>query len=351
MKVGIIKFLKSSEFEIWLKPMKSKASLDWTFKGMDALVLESDIVKISVLLGKGSDIFEVIHKHTDIDVMFHAPNGYKSPNLRVERISNQEDEFADNYGGGWNDVFPNYGFASLNRGTRFGSHGESALLPWSCKILETGAHRASALLTLNCIRYPLRAEKTLTLEGSTLTISEDVQNVGEQDIELSWAHHIAYGEPFVSEDTTIDIPAIRALSHNYDMSHERIRRNTYFEWPYAPGLDGSNVDMTKIPDRKTRVQEDFAITELRSPAYRLYNPSLNLGVELTWNSAFPYLWYWLNWGIQNYPYFGRGRTLALEPTTTTNTMGLQNQIKDGTAAKLKEGSKLHGEIQMNLFQK
>jgi len=330
---------------------KASGSLDWTYKGMKTLILETSLVKISVLLDKGSDIFEVIYKPLDTDVIWHSPNGYKDPSIRLERISRQEDEFTDNYGGGWNDVFPNYGFASSNRGTKFGGHGESALLPWSCKGIETSNSRVTAKLAFNCIRYPLKAEKTLSLEGANFTMTEDIQNVGEQEIELSWAQHIAYGEPFVSQDLQIDIPAIRAMSHDYDMSHERIKRNSDFVWPLAPGIDGSMVDLSKIPDKNQRIQEDFPIVELRSPSYRLYNPTMNLGVEVQWNSAFPYLWYWMNWGILNFPYFGRGRTLALEPTTTTNTNGLQNSIKDGTAVRLEQGAKLHGEIRMNLFQK
>ncbi len=326
-------------------------SLDWTYKGMKTLILETDVAKISVLLDKGSDIFQVIYKPLDIDVIWHSPNGYKDPKTHIERISNQDSAFSDNYGGGWNDVFPNYGFASSNRGTKFGSHGESALLPWSCTGFQVTDGKVTSHLSLNCLRYPLRAEKTLSLEGSKLTVSEDIINTAEQGIELSWAQHIAYGEPFISSDLQIDISAVRAVTHGYEMSHERIKRNVPFDWPMAPGLDGRKVDLTKIPDKSLRVQEDFPITELRSPSYTLYNPSLDLGVELSWNSAFPYLWYWLNWGILDYPYFGRAHTLALEPTTTTNTTGLQNQIRDGTAVVLKAGEKLHGEIEMKLFRK
>lgn len=328
----------------------ASGSLDWTYRGMKTLVLESDLVKISVLLDKGSDVFEVVYKPLDIDVIWHSPNGYKDPRIHIERISRQEDEFADNYGGGWNDVFPNYGFASSNRGVKFGAHGESALIPWSCRGVETDDGRAMAKLSTSCVRYPLSAEKTLTLDGSRFTVSENILNIGEQAIELSWAQHIAYGEPFVSQDLQIEIPAIRAVSHGYEMSHERIKRDTSFKWPFAPGISGGTVDLSKIPERNLRVQEDFPIIELASPIYRLYNPSLDLGVELRWNSAFPYLWYWLNWGIQDYPYFGRARTLALEPTTTTNTTGLKNQIGDGTAITLPAGEKLHGEIEMNLFR-
>jgi hypothetical protein len=331
--------------------MSATGSLDWTYKGMRTLILETNLAKISVLLEKGSDIFEAIYKPLDVDVIWHSPSGYKSPATRVEKISQQQDEFADNYGGGWNDVFPNYGFASSNLGTKFGAHGESSLLPWTCRNVKSTGGRVVAQLEYRCIRYPLRAVKTLTLEGSKFVVSEDLINIGEQEIQFAWAQHIAYGEPFVSQDLQIDIPGIRALSHDYAMSHERIQSGVEFNWPMAPGIDGHKVDLSKIPDRNQRVQEDFPIIELRAPEYKLYNPKLDLGVALRWNSAFPYLWYWLNWGILDYPYFGRGHTLALEPSSTTKTTGLADQIANGTALRLQVGEKLHGEIEMNLFEK
>jgi hypothetical protein len=213
--------------------------------------------------------------------------------------------------------------------------------------------RVSALLSYNCVRYPFRAEKTIILEDeeSSFRISEDIFNVGEQEVEFSWAQHMAYGEPFVDENLQIEIPASKAKTHYFEMPHERVVRNSIFEWPLAPGLNGKKVDLSKIPSRDERVQEDFPIIELKDPSYNLYNPKLDLGVQVSWNrEAFPVLWYWMNWGTLDYPWFGRGRTLALEPTTTPNGYGLGNQVKDGSASMLKQNSKIHGELQVNLFQ-
>ncbi|MDA4130825.1 MAG: DUF4432 family protein [Thaumarchaeota archaeon] len=334
--------------------MRASGTLDWTFKGMRTLILENDAIKLGILLDKGSDIFQLIYKPQDLDLMWHSPKGYKNPRDRIQTISEQKDAFTDNYGGGWNDVFPNYGFASSNRGTKFGLHGESALLPWSCSGVDVMELGVESKLHLDCIRYPIRAEKTIRMksEGSGFSINEDLINIGEQEIELSWAQHIAFGEPFVDQNLTIDIPAIRATTHDYEMAHERLKRNVEFEWPNAPGSDGNMVDLSKIPSKDLRVQEDFPITKLASPQYTLYNKRLNVGLRVSWNSeAFPFLWYWLNWGILNYPWFGRARTLALEPTTTTSTNGLQDSINNGTAVVLKPLEKIHGEINVEIFRR
>jgi hypothetical protein len=329
---------------------RAKATLDWSFKGMRTLILESKFLKVSVLLDKGSDIFELIYKPLDIDLIWHSPIGYRSPigHIHVGDPVYMIHEF---YGGGWNDIFPNYGKPSTNIGFEFGEHGESALLPWTC-IVEEENGAASAKLSVECVRYPIKAEKIISLNSTELTISEDLVNVSEQQVEVSWAQHIAYGEPFVSQDLEIQIPASKAKTSTFEVKHTRLASGREFDWPNAPGRDGKDLDLSKIPPRSMRVQEDFPITLLKSPEYELYNTNLDLGVKVSWNrETFPYLWYWLNWGMPDYPYFAKGRTLALEPTTSSTGGGLAEDVKAGCAKILGSNSKVHGEIKMSVFQK
>jgi hypothetical protein len=337
-------------------PEGAKGTLDWSFKGMRTLVLENRLLKASVLLDKGSDIFELIYKPLDLDLIWHSPIGYRNPKEYIQSATSAGDVFHDFYGGGWNDIFPNYGNPSQNRGARFVGHGESSLLPWdfvdSCKEGESGAS-ASASLSVNCVRYPIRAEKKISLDSSKalLKISEDLINLSDQQIEISWGQHIAYGEPFVSEDLRLEIPAGKAKTQTFDVPYSRLIKEKDFEWPLAPGVDGKEVDLSRIPARKERVQEDFPIIGLRSFDYKLFNPKLNLGVVVNWNrEAFPNLWYWLNWGTLDYPFYGRGRTLALEPTTSSTGNGLADDIKQGSAKVLEAGSRIRGEISLEVFE-
>jgi hypothetical protein len=54
------------------------ALMDWSLKGMRTLTLENKLLRVSVLLDKGSDIFEVKYKPLDLDVIWHAPWGYRN---------------------------------------------------------------------------------------------------------------------------------------------------------------------------------------------------------------------------------------------------------------------------------
>jgi len=330
------------------------ASMDWSFKGMRTLILENKLLRVSILLDKGSDIFEVKYKPLDVDVIWHTPWGYRDPSGHVQSLATEDGSFLDLYGGGWNDIFPNFGQASANRGTRWGLHGESSLLPWTCEIGNTeDGGEPGAKLSMECVRYPLSATKLIKLDRAetTLHVVEDIRNIGEQEVELSWAQHIAFGEPFVSEHLSIDIPAVKARTQLNEVKQERLSRNKIFEWPIAPGLSGKGVDLQRIPDHAERVQDDLVITELREPRYRLYNSKLQLGVEVTWNpEVFHFLWYWLNWGVLDYPWFGRARVLALEPVTGSED-GLASNINASKAVSLAPGATLQGRIDMRLFAK
>ncbi len=332
----------------------AKVCVDWSYKGMRTVTLENRLVKVSILLDKGSDIFELVYKPLDIDLIWHSPTGYRNPASHIQDVSSPADVFHDYYGGGWNDIFPNYGNPSSNRGAKFVGHAESALLPWNCSESSEKNGIASVNLSADCVRYPIRAEKKITLASDKplLTISEDLINLGEQSVEISWAQHIAYGEPFVGPDLRIDVPATRAVTSTFEVSNSRLAPGMEFKWPLAPGANGGKVDLSRLPERSYRVQEDFPIFDLRPACYDLYNAKLDLGVRVNWNrETFPILWYWLYWGVLDYPFFGRGRTLALEPTTSSTGRGLADDVEHGSAKILNKNSRLHADLSFNMFRR
>lgn len=320
---------------------------------MRTLTLENKNLRVSILLDKGSDVFELIYKPLDLDLMWHSPTGYRNPTTHIQDVSSSADVFHDFYGGGWNDIFPNYGNPSTHRGANFVGHAESALLPWTCSEYSHESGVGSAKLSVECVRYPIRAEKKISIhpEEPILSISEDLINLGEQEVEVSWAQHIAYGEPFVGPELEIDIPATTAKSSALNVPHSRLVARKEFQWPNGPGLDGSTVDLRRIP-KNEHVQEDFPIVGMKSPQYRLYNPELNLGVQVDWSEqAFPVLWYWLYWGVLDYPFYGKGRTIALEPTTSSTGNGLADDVLDGSAKMIRQNSTLHADLSLKLLTK
>ena len=50
-----------------------------TYRGLRVLVLENELVRVSVLLDQGTDIYEFLHKPSDTDFMWRSPNGVRKP--------------------------------------------------------------------------------------------------------------------------------------------------------------------------------------------------------------------------------------------------------------------------------
>jgi hypothetical protein len=48
---------------------------DLKYKGYRTLMIENDLIKIGVLLDKGTDLFQFLHKPTDTDFLWRSPQG------------------------------------------------------------------------------------------------------------------------------------------------------------------------------------------------------------------------------------------------------------------------------------
>ena len=79
-----------------------RISDEWTFAGMRTIVLENELLRIVILADKGSDIVEFRYKPLDLDFLYFAPGGIRSPH-RAAPSSPSSAPFLDYYSGGWNE--------------------------------------------------------------------------------------------------------------------------------------------------------------------------------------------------------------------------------------------------------
>ncbi|MDP9261337.1 MAG: hypothetical protein M3O89_05135, partial [Actinomycetota bacterium] len=93
--------------------------------GWRSVVLESDELRVIVLPDKGAEIHKLVHKESDVDVLFHGPWGLQPPGAPPLDGSG-DDEFMWNYAGGWQELFPSVNDACTYRGRRIPFHGEVA---------------------------------------------------------------------------------------------------------------------------------------------------------------------------------------------------------------------------------
>lgn len=319
----------------------------WQVDGMRALIIENELLRVTVLLDKGSDIVEFRYKPLDLDFLFFAPGGLRNPNRGLVSAPTAG-PFLDYFSGGWNEVLPNGGPAVTYKGAELGQHGEVSLIPWQCSIIEDSPQRVAARLWVRPIRTPFFLEKTLSIEPgrAVLRIEERLVNEGGESLRFMWGQHIALGRPFLDEGAVIDAPARRFIVHEAMPGYEprRFRPGVTADWPHVPAPDGAMADASLVPAYgATQAQEMAYLAELREGWYAITNPARQVGFAARFDPAvYRYIWYWQQLGdvAQGYPWWGRIHTAALEPWSSYPTSGLDEAIANGTALELGPGQQL-----------
>jgi galactose mutarotase-like enzyme len=305
-------------------------SNDWTFRGIEATVLENRELRVVVLHGKGTDISELVYKPLNLNVLFRNPWGPRSPH-RFPNVSPHPSTFRDYTGGGWSDILPNAGEPCEFRGARFGLHDETPLLAWSSQIEEESSERVSARFLVRLNKYPLAVDKLVSLDsGNRLTITETVENDSQERLPLSWLVHPAFSPAFADGSSSLELSAT-SISRMDDPGGR--------SWPFPLFLDSDGVerDVRSIPQQGTTLDSTLVLSGMDEGRYSIMNSELGLRFTLTWDlEVFPYLWYYRSLSAPGYPYYGRSRFIALEPCTS-KASGLVAQAGSDDALFLEGG--------------
>ncbi len=319
----------------------------WVVDGMRTVILENELLRVVVLLDKGSDIVEFRYKPRDLDYLLYMPGGLKNPNRGV-LSSPTTGPFLDYYTGGWNDILPNGGPYSTYEGAEFGQHGEVSLIPWEHAILEDAPSGVAVRMWVRPLRTPFFVQKVLRMTAgcAALMIEEQVTNEAGEPMPLMWGQHIAFGRPFLDDGVVVDAPARTLLADPPQPGYEPrlYRPGERFDWPHATSPDGTPVDASQLPPFGTlKAQEMAYLTGLTAGWYAVTNRKQRLGFALNFDPAvYRYIWYWQQHGevARGYPWWSRLHTVALEPWTSYPTGGLQEAIANGTALWLEPAATL-----------
>ncbi len=312
---------------------------DESFWGAETVVLENDLLAVKLVPEKGSDIVEILEKRRGLNLLYRSPVAFHRFGSLSPPLGTDDSGFMDYYEGGWQDILPSPGYPSSYKGARWGLHGETALLPWKARIVDE-AGLASVKLTVDLVRFPLRVEKTVSLgEGeSVVRIKWEIDNLAEQDVDFAWVQHIVFGRPMMGPGMKVDLKAGECIAGKYPRS--RFEAEKPFDWPEAPALNGSTIDVSSEPDDSKRY-EDVLYLKMKEPWYAIRNTGLGLTIGVAWDrNAFPYLWYWLNNGVLDYPWWGRSYNLGLELSSSFGEYGIGGFAERGDALHLAEGKKL-----------
>ncbi len=312
------------------------------YKGYRTLFIENDLLRIGLLVDKGADLFQFLHKQSDTDFLWRSPQGLINPRRFLETKSSAAGSFLDSYHGGWQEILPGGGPVDY-QGAELGLHGEVTHLGWDYDILEDKPDRVTVKLQVDCVRTPFRLERTMSLEKGQpiLYIEETLTNLSPEPLEFMWGHHPAFGKPFLHEGLRLFVPAAKAEVHSPQFASSGILEpGIEFDWPLAP-VGEKKLDLSYVPGPEASFAELVYLKELSSGWYALLDPDRQLGFGLAWpKQMFPYLWFWLVYGrAPGYPWWDRVTCLALEPwTSMPNNLDLA--IERGVQKRIKGGESL-----------
>ena len=303
---------------------------------VEVVELENDLLKISILAGRGADLAELIYKPKKFNLAWQTSTGWptkKTPSNHPADV----DSFLNGYPGGWQSVFPNGGAPSEYKGIEFGQHDEVSMLAWEYEIVRDDEEEISATFTTLTQKVKFKYEKTFTLRRgiATVFLSEKVTNLSDISTETMWGNHISFGKPFIDEFSVVEIQSsTKVIPHPEAISSagRRVGSTEEFNWPNTVGEDGEILDFSRIPKKNTK-SEILYLHDFKEAKYLVKSPTVGLGVRVSWDPTnFPYLWFWQEFGGANeYPWFGKHFNIGLEPFSSYPTSGLSEAVSNGSA--------------------
>lgn len=331
--------------------MTCKATEITLGKTLTALEIENDLLSTTVLLDKGADIYRLVYKPQNMDVLWKSPWGIKEPARGFDSAFDSATAWLEAYAGGWQVIFPNGGDATVYKGAALGFHGEASMAAWQYEIVSQSADALEVKLACSLSRSPYRIERWLRVEAGSpiLHIRERISNQAGEAMDCMWSHHPAYGAPFLSEHCVIDVGAPSFVADDrYTGFANPLKLSQPYAWPRA-----DDVDMSIVPGPE-QARDILAYFEhFEAGWYAITNRELGFGVGLVWDeSVFPYAWFWQEMKASpGFPFYKRAYVMAIEPASSIPGQGLTAVMeKTGTHLTLQPGESKEIEMKAVFYE-
>ncbi len=321
--------------------------------GMPAVTLENDLLKIGLLPGRGSDIYQFHYKPGEQDFLLSLKKGIRNPATHFTQIRDTKRQFEDYYYGGWQVCFPNSP-AFNYRGAELGQHGEVSLIPWDFTVTKDTPGEIVITCNSNVLRLPLGMERIFSLkkDEASLTIKEKIVNTGGTALDVMWGQHIAFGLPFLKSGAKVECNAATLEAEPSIPGPVLLERGCSFDWPVARTVQGKEIRADNFPPEGEACYSELAYLENfpDSAEYRIMNNEI--GFQLTWDGKlFKTLWMWQERNaIKDFPWWGDCFTLALEPWTSRWTGDPEKAIANGEWLNIDAGQEIESSFRAAVFE-
>ncbi len=312
---------------------------------MSSLTLESPSLRVAVNPQVGGTITAVCHRPTGLSVLGTVP--WESIDAPLPSLAAQDErEWLTRYTGGWPVLFPNGGDACTVDGTFHGFHGEASVAPW-----ETEMADGSLVLTRRFTSLPVNMRRTISLDGHTIEIREELTYTGSKPVDVMWGHHPTFGSDLLAAPFEITCGARRVVAEaQFDPTASPIAPGATGAWPTLSAKAGSSVNLTHPQSPWASVTY---LSGFDAPWAAIRRLDDAIAVLLTWDGTqFPWAWLWYELAAtQDAPWNGRTHLVGIEPSTTPCALGLGEATARGAPLlRLKPGASASATISLHVFK-
>lgn len=279
--------------------MKLCVNADWCYRGLRAVVLESNLLRVVVLPEAGAKIWQITYKPLDADLLWNNP---RIPPARLASNSRYDDVWS----GGWDELFPN-DEAAVIEGEAYPDHGELWTTPWDAEPF-TDADKVG--VRLRCITpiSAIEVEKIIGLrrDQGRIEFEHRFTNRGTAAFPFLWKLHPAMT---VSRRHRIDFPPMNIVFEpGFPGTLTGVRGSG--QWPFLR-TDAGDVDLRRVTSADTRQLYFFYGTEMKGNWCALTNSEIGLACALQFDpEVFRCCWLFATYGgWRSY------RVAVLEPCT------------------------------------
>lgn len=304
--------------------------------------LASSSLRVVVDVGRGGQIVHV-GLADGPNVLFHEPWLTPVPSGPWSGYGDEALDWLSHYRGGWQVMFPNAGSGCIVEGVPLPLHGE---VSWTRPlIVERGPDH---LVLTSPTRRPLTLRRRIELDpgAPVLHIVERVTSDAAWPLPYVWGQHPAF---HAVAGALIDLPVGEVhVDEAFDDPAADLAPGAVGIWPCVRGRDGGDVDLSLVPEGS--VERVCYLPERPAAWAAVRNVATGSGVALTWErTVWPHLWLWQQIGGPRFPFFGRGRIVALEPTSCWPADGLGAAIARGRASLIEAAGTAEAWVTLSLF--
>ena len=306
---------------------------NWRYHDLRALVLENELLRLTLLPELGGKLWSLIYKPLDRELFWHNPRMGPRP-------APYGAAYDDWFCGGWDELFPNDAPTAF-AGDVYPDHGEWWAMPFEWAITtqtpdEVTVHLRRAGVVTNTL-----VERWITLRRGEprFSIRYRLHNAGAQGLDFLWKLHPALA---ITPAARIDLPA--GTVQPDPAFNARLDKGP-FPWPQARSAGGQPVDMRRVPPPDAATCDFYYATQLAGGWCSLTDAHDGAGFGLAFDPAvFRSVWVFGAYGGW------RGHYVTILEPCTGYPYQLEAAVTQGTASRLEAGETLETSVTAVLYR-